>query len=282
MKITQILALNYIRAKFRVLSLISVRKTAEKAFKLFCTPGNVKPLKHTPSAFTFAEQLHDTFNGRGIKGYRWNKGKPVKILILHGFSSSAAKFHSYVLPLVEKGYEVLAFDAPAHGESEGKTINAVEYEMMVQKLVRNYGPFNGFIAHSFGGLALSLAMEKIPHDASTKMVLIAPATETTTAVDHAFTMLGLKNKRVRKAFDRIILKISGKPTEWFSVNRAMEKIKAAVLWVHDEDDDTTPLSDTLRTREKNYPNVRFVITKGLGHRQVYRDAAVRKEVLEFL
>ena len=41
-------------------------------------------------------------------------------------------------------------------------------------------------------------MENIPHDANTKLVLIAPATETTTAVDGAFTMLGLKNEQLRK------------------------------------------------------------------------------------
>jgi len=281
MKVTQILAINYIRVKFRVLSLISTRKTAAAAFRLFCTPL-VKPPRHVPSAFKFAEVLNEPFNGKSITGYRWNKGKDKKLLILHGFSSASFKFHRYVLPMVEKGYEVIAFDAPAHGGSEGKTLNAIEYEMMIEKLVRQYGPFNAFIAHSFGGLALSLAMEKTPHDIQTKMVLIAPATETSSAIDGAFKMLKLNNKKVRAAFDDIILKMSGKPTEWFSVNRAMHNIKASVLWIHDEDDHITPIKDALITKEQHYPNVQFITTHGLGHRQVYRDEKTKNIVFDFL
>ena len=82
-------------------------------------------------------------------------------------------------PLENKGYEVLAFDAPAHGDSEGSTVNAIEYSEMIKKVIELYGPVEAFIAHSFGGIAISLALEQIPHDANTKIVFIAPATETT-------------------------------------------------------------------------------------------------------
>lgn len=281
MKLTKILALNYIRIKFRVLSLISVRKTAVEAFELFSTPLE-KSKKQTPSIFKFAEPLHDILNGKKIKGYRWNKDKPVKILILHGFESAAHKLNKYVVPLVDKGYEVIAFDAPAHGSSEGKTVNALEYKEMIKKIMKNYGPINGFIAHSFGGLAVSLALEETEHDSNTKLVLIAPATETTTAIASAFKLLGIKSKKVRTAFDEIIFEKGGKPTEWYSVNRAMKNIKASVLWIHDEDDDTTPLSDALKTKEQNLPNVRFIITKGLGHSKIYSDENVKNEVFNFL
>jgi pimeloyl-ACP methyl ester carboxylesterase len=281
MKITQILAINYIRLKFQVLSLVSIRKTANAAFELFCTPL-VKPPRHIPSAFKAAEILNETLNGKNIKGYRWNKNQTEKVLILHGFSSAAYKFHRYVQPLVKKGYEVIAFDAPAHGGSDGKTLNALEYKAMVELVVNKYGPFNGYIAHSFGGLAVSLAMENIPHDASTKIVLIAPATETSSAIDAAFKMLKLQSKKTRAAFDDIILKKGGQPTAWFSINRAMQNIKASVLWIHDEDDNITPLKDALITKEQNYQNVRFVITQGLGHRQIYRDEKVKNIVFDFL
>jgi hypothetical protein len=261
MKITQILAINYIRLKFQVLSLVSIRKTANAAFELFCTPL-VKPPRHIPSAFKAAEILNETLNGKNIKGYRWNKNQTEKVLILHGFSSAAYKFHRYVQPLVKKGYEVIAFDAPAHGGSDGKTLNALEYKAMVELVVNKYGPFNGYIAHSFGGLAVSLAMENIPHDAS--------------------KMLKLQSKKTRAAFDDIILKKGGQPTAWFSINRAMQNIKASVLWIHDEDDNITPLKDALITKEQNYQNVRFVITQGLGHRQIYRDEKVKNIVFDFL
>jgi pimeloyl-ACP methyl ester carboxylesterase len=281
MKLTKLLALNYIRLKFRVLSLMSVRKTAVAAFRLFCTPLE-KSKKQTPPVFKFAEPIYELFNGHKLKGYRWNKGQPTKILILHGFASAAHKFHRYVLPLIEKGYEVIAFDAPAHGSSGGDTINALEYKLMIKKVLENHGPVQGFISHSFGGLALSLALEETAHDASTKVVLIAPATETTTAIDNAFKLLGISNKKVRAEFNRLIEEISGQKPEWFSINRAMNNINAKVLWIHDEYDDTTPLIDALKTKDQRLPNVEFVVTRGLGHSRIYSDEEVMNRIIDFL
>lgn len=281
MKLTQILGIHFIRLKFRVLSLFSARKTAMKAFELFCTP-QIEPPAHIPSVFSFAEELYDDMDELPLRGYRWNRARPHKILILHGFSSASVKFHRYVAPLVEKGYEVVAFDAPAHGKSGGKTINAIEYARLIEKLHREYGPFQGFIAHSFGGLALSLALEKIPHNADTRVVLIAPNTETSTAIDIAFEKLKIRNRRVRLAFDELIWEKGGQPASWFSVNRAIIHCKASVLWIHDEDDQITPLKDALVTRDKQLPNIRFLITKGLGHRRIYRDETIRKTIIDFL
>lgn len=281
MKLTQRLAFNYLRLKFRVLSLISPRKTAVAAFRLFCTPLN-KSKKQSPPVFKFAEPVYELFNGRKLKGYRWNKGQNKKVLLLHGFESAAHKFHNYVLLLIEKGYEVLAFDAPAHGSSDGETINAVEYKEMIKKIMADYGPIDSFIAHSFGGLAVCLALEDVPHSSNTKAVLIAPATETTTAINHAFKLIGITNKKVREEFDKIILELGGHGPEWFSVTRAIENVKASVLWVHDANDDTTPLIDALKTKDKKLPHVRFIITKGLGHRRIYTDKEVMEEVVGFL
>lgn len=281
MKIQQKLAIGFIRTKINILRIISTRKAAEATFRLFSTPM-MKSNGKEKEVFMNGERLQFSLNGKLIKGFRCNHPQQHKILLLHGFSSSAHNFHQYVQPLVEKGYEVLAFDAPAHGASEGKLVNAIDYSEMIKEIIKLYGPVQGFIAHSFGGIALSLAMETMPHDPSTKIAFIAPATETTTAVDGAFGMLGLKSAQVRNEFDTIVFEKSGKETSWFSVRRAMNNIKASVLWVHDEDDDITPLADALRVKEDAHPNVHFIITKGLGHRKIYRDQAVVNAVVKFL
>jgi hypothetical protein len=62
----------------------------------------------------------------------------------------------------------------------------------------------------------------------------------------------------------------------------MKHIRASVLWVHDEDDLTTPLSDLKPVMEKGYPNVEFMITKGLGHNRIYRDNEVKRKIFSFL
>ena len=279
MKITQRLAIGYVQTKFKLLSVISKRKAAEKAFVIFGTPF-MKSIPKTP--VENAEVIHFQLNNKKMNGYRWNHPQAKKALILHGFGSAAHKFEDYALLLIEKGFEVLAFDAPAHGNSEGDTTNAIEYNQMIIEVMERFGPIENFIAHSFGGISLSLALEQVKHDANTKVVFIAPATETTSAVDGAFKMLKLKNETVRNEFEKIILNLTGKNVAWFSMRRAMDNIKASILWVHDEDDDITPWGDALKVKNDNHPNIKFVLTKGLGHRKIYHDESIKKQVIDFM
>ncbi|MFN8253730.1 MAG: alpha/beta fold hydrolase [Ferruginibacter sp.] len=279
MKRSQRLKIVFIKTKFKVTGLFSKQKAAEQLFTVFCTPYGTTQRSGEPKE---AEALAFTLNGKKIRGHRWNHPQPKKALILHGFSSAAYKFDRYVSPLVKKGYEVLSFDAPAHGSSGGSTVNAVEYAAMVKKVIELYGPVQSFIAHSFGGIAITLTLESMAHDAGHKLVLIAPATETTSAIESAFTMFGIEDAGVRQAFNRIIEQKGGHGPEWFSIRRAVKNIRAKILWLHDEEDDMTPLSDALKVKEDNHPNIQFVITKGLGHRRIYHDAGVKKAIVDFL
>ena len=279
-KLAQKIALRYYKAKFKLWSAVSKRKAAEKAFELFCTPQS-RNKKELPKIFEQAENLHFKLGADNIKGWRWNKKAGRRVLILHGYESSVTNFDRYVKLLIKKGYEVLAFDAPAHGRSGGKKINAPLYKKMIQEIHQQYGPVESYMAHSFGGLAVCLALEEMSDTTDYRLALIAPATETTTAIDTFFSFLQL-DKLLRQEFDKIIIKKGGVSPEWYSIKRAMKHIKAKVLWVHDEDDDVTPITDVLKVKEENYHNIEFVITKGLGHRRIYRDNKVIQTIIDFL
>jgi pimeloyl-ACP methyl ester carboxylesterase len=280
MKLGQKIAINYIRAKLNILALVSKEKAAAKAFDLFCTPFR-KTRKKKPPVFDKGEKLHLRVEGIAVTGHRWNYPQEKKALIIHGFESTSYNFDRYVMPLVKMGYEVMAFDAPAHGASGGKRINLPLYAATLQAVNEAYGPVRAFMAHSFGGLALAHFLEKWEHDESTRVVLIAPATETVTAIDTFFNFLHL-SRDIRKEFDELIFRISNKHPHEFSIRRAARHIKAKVLWLHDEDDEMTPLSDALKVKDDNHPNIEFIITKGYGHRRIYRENKVVKKVLDFM
>ena len=273
------IAIRYIRAKFSVLSTLSKAKAAEKAFELFCTP-QYRNKKKLPHVFEKAEKINFVFEGSKVKGYRFNHPSKAKILITHGFESTVLNFERYINPLVKKGYEVLAFDAPAHGHSSGTRINVLLYKKMLHHINRHYGPFTGYMGHSLGGLALSLFLEEIEHDHSTQLVLIAPATETTTAIDNYFNFLKLDDG-VRKEFDNLITRTAKQKPGLFSVSRSARNIKARVLFLQDKDDELTPYSDVEPIIRKNYPHFKFIITKGLGHSRIYKDSHTFKEIIDF-
>jgi pimeloyl-ACP methyl ester carboxylesterase len=280
MKLQQRLVLGYIRTKFKLLSAISKKKAAEQAFQLFCTPPS-RDVKELTAIFTRAEQLSFRLNQYDIIGYRWNKGGQRRALILHGFESTAVNFESYIQPLIKKGYEVLAFDGPAHGRSSGKKVTALAYRDMIKYVQEHYGPVQSFMGHSFGGFVLSLAMAEMTHDENYRLVFIAPASQTSTAIDNFFALLRLDDK-VRNEFENIVMTVGGHPISWFSISRTMKNIRAKILWIHDEEDTITPLRDALKVKGENYPNFEFVTTKGLGHSRIYRDAEVCRTVVDFL
>ena len=128
---------------------------------------------------------------------------------------------------------------------------------------------------------LSHFLEEWDHDRYVKVLFIAPATETVTSIDSFFSFLHL-NSRVRREFDQLIFNKSGFGPDYFSMRRTMHHVRAEVLWFHDEDDELTPIEDALKVRDDGHANIRFHVSKGLGHRRIYRDNRIFKETIDFL
>ncbi len=281
MKLAQKLALNYFRARLNMTAVFSRRRAAEKAFDVFCTPFR-RARKAEPSIFRRAEKVLLRVDGKRVVLYRWNRGTGRRVLILHGFESSAFNFDRYVGPLLKKGYEVLALDAPAHGASEGKRITLPAYVASIAAVAATVGMPHSFMAHSFGGLALVHFLEQVkPAPADLRVALVAPATEMQTAVDSLFRLLQLDDS-VRVHFEELIIEKGGHPAAHYSLSRVLPVINAAVLWVQDEQDDITPYSDMLPIQQLALPNMEFMVTSGLGHRRIYRENKVVKKIVEFL
>ena len=302
MKVKQKLALRYMRARLNILALVSPRKAAVKAFRIFGTPQQRVPqkgragqrasagqkgsaLKKGSADFDQGEPLSFRLEGHTVRGHRWlpHPTEPPlkKVLIAHGFESAARNFEGYIGVLLKKGYEVLAFDAPAHGASGGKRISLPVYVDILKTIEQNYGPIHSFMGHSLGGLALALYLEKTPHDASDRLVLIAPAVEMTKAVE-TFAHLMRLPVEVRTELDEYIQEFSGHPFSWFSLRRALNGVQAGVLYLQDEGDRITPLEDALAVKKDDHPNIRFVFTLGLGHRKIYRDPEIMQQIVAFL
>lgn len=280
MKLKQKLLVAYLRAKLRALSFFSKKKAAQSAFDIFCTPFR-KSRRKEPAIFKKGETLSFTLEGYTLYGHRWNRPGAKRILIAHGFESSSKNFDKYIGLLIEKGYEVIAFDAPGHGRSSGNRLTLLLYLATIRKVYELYGPIDGFLTHSYGGLIVSLFLEDLRHDHSIKAVFIAPATETTTTLKLFFHFFRLDNG-VRDEFERLIFDLSGNWPDRYSIRRAANNVSAEILWFHDEDDDLTPLEDALKVKEDNHPNIRFRISKGLGHRRIYRDEKIVQEAVDFL
>lgn len=281
LKLKQKVAIGFYKTKIKTIALVNKRKAAEATFNLFCKPYSGKPNREKPIIFKHAEKLSFQYQDLTIRGWRWipESANNKTILIAHGFDSCSYKFEKYIQSLTKNGFTVLAFDAPAHGISDGKQVNAIIYRNVILKITELFGDLYGIVAHSLGGLAASFAAEELPH--LQKLVLLAPATETNTAINNFFKFVQLGDT-IKEELIKVIEEKEGKPYSYYSVNRAIKQIKAQTLWIHDENDWVCPLEDAKPTRDLQLNHVQFFITKGLGHNKVYKIDSTIKQVINFI
>ncbi len=280
MKWAQQVIIELMRWRLQFLYNISPALAARKAFAIFCTPARSRKLK-TPRIFEKAETLRISIGNETIFGYRWNAGQPVKILIVHGFSSSSKKFDRYIGSMIGKGYEVLAFDAPAHGQSSGKQITALSYAGALQAIINQYGPMNGIIAHSLGALSTMLVLPQVTDNERIKTVLIAPATNSSSQLKQFLRFMRLP-VALYDRINQLIQHKAGLTLEEVAISKVIDQVKGPVYWFHDEEDPITPFRDAIELLEKGYPNVDFYRTRGLGHSRIYRENKVYKKILSSL
>ena len=283
LKLAQRVVIGYYKTKLKTLALLSPKKAAEASFQLFCTPYSGKPKRKAPPIFHHAEKLKLEIEGLQVRGWHWKADHPIgkTILIAHGFDSCAYKFDRYVAPLKREGFNVVAFDAPGHGTSDGKILNARIYRDMILKIHRELFPLNGIMAHSLGGLATSLAVEQLDPSERPPIVLIAPAVNTVRALDNFFTFLPLGNQ-IRHEMELLIEQIGHQPVSYYATDRAVLSMSQPVLWIHDEQDDICPFEDVKNIYQQAPKHVDFVVTQGLGHSRIYRESKIKKQIVAFL
>ena len=281
-KTAEALAIAYHRWKIELIGLFSPRLAAQQAYLLFTIPP--PPRRPLPQPQLPESRAVDfPFRDITVRGHRWEpqstNGK--KVLLAHGFRSYGLKFEHLAKALMEKGYTVYAFDAPAHGNSDGKKVEAISYSHMILEADRIFGPFVAGVGHSFGGLSLALASEQFTDPAGRKIIFIAPATETSRSIGDLFRIIPVR-QAIRDAFFDLVKEMAKVPVSHFSVNRIVQSTPCSVLWIHDENDEICPLSDLKTSLDKAPDNVQFLITKRLGHNQVYKDPGVVSRLVEFI
>ena len=69
----------------------------------------------------------------------WQWGSGPRVLLVHGWGGNAARLRHFVAPLVEAGFGVAAFDAPAHGLSHGSFATLPDFIETVGLVARRHG-----------------------------------------------------------------------------------------------------------------------------------------------
>lgn len=88
-----------------------------------------------------------------FNGFIWGSGRR-KILLTHGWASKAADFYELITQLrTIPDTQIIAFDAPGNGSSDGDLANLLMYVQALKAIIREYGEPAVLIGHSLGAMA---------------------------------------------------------------------------------------------------------------------------------
>lgn len=252
------------------------RKALHKAYLLFSTPqkGKVQPDQEY-----FLEEAEDeiiTFGDLYLQTYRWpNDGET--ILMVHGWESNTHRWKTLIEKLHQQNYNIIAFDAPAHGQSSGKILNVPLYADCLQKIVELYRP-NHIIGHSVGGMATIFHQYKFPNPEVEKLVVLAPPTRLSAIMLGYQKTLRLSDKFM-KALSWYFKDLFDFHFEEFSMAEFAKSLDKKGLLIHDKYDDIAPYEDVVSIAQY-WKNSKFITTENFGHSLFFDE--VDDIIIEFL
>ncbi|WP_046757956.1 alpha/beta hydrolase [Kordia jejudonensis] len=263
----------------RFLQFISTSLAAKFAQRLFITP-----LKHKipKREFHMNEQTVQTRLEipeifKTVVVYRYGKSDK-KILLAHGWCGRGTQLVKIADHFLNLGYEIISFDAPAHGKAPGSKTSMPEFIESIHEINKQFGPFEFAVGHSLGGMALLNAVRegfKVK-----RLVTIGAADVITDIIQHFTRTLTLKDEvgvQMKANFDQLF----GRDINYGSAHNAAKSVYIPTLIVHDENDADVPVS-CAHAIYNELSDGSIYITQNLGHRRILGNKEVIEKIEKFL
>lgn len=245
---------------------------ARMAYEVFTTPRRHTRPAREREILASAEPL---FLGDGsIRAWTWGSG-PV-VALVHGWEGRGAQLGAFVEPLVARGFQVVTFDAPGHGDSEGRHSSLLDFADAVLALGRRVGPLHAVIAHSMGAPSVTVALAR--GLSAERVAFIAPPSSVRDRLETFVDFLELPRSVAGDLGERMERRYGVSPAA-IEVSALAPGMTAPLLLVHDADDVEVPAWHSAEYA-RYWPTARVKTVSGLGHRKILRDPQVVSAVVD--
>lgn len=209
--------------------------------------------------------------------YIWGDSGDV-VLLVHGWGANCSSMFGFVQSLLDQGFRVATFDAPAHGCTQGKYTTMWEYTTAAEHVIEQLGNVRHIVAHSLGSIvAMAVSAKK-------------PSIESITIVSAPFSLLDVLDiwsnnsieisDSIRQRVLSQLLKDNGVPVSYWDLGLHGKDWTKPVLVIHDEDDDVVSFhADKIK---KVFPAGEIRLTEGLGHAKILMSKQVHNFVSDFI
>ena len=251
-----------------------------KAYQAFFSPSKYELKSGDEEILARGNNYRIPFEGGELAVTTWGATGPA-VLLMHGWGGSRAQMTGFVDPLLSAGYRVVAYDQPAHGDSDGKTTNLLEIAPTMDVIVRQEGNFDAIIAHSFGTLITSYALVNRNFPPPSRLVYFGAFNQLMDSLPRFQVIAGLPDEII-DGFRVLLYENFGQGVlEAIVHERLAPKINIPALMFHDVADNVTPVEDS-RAIAKAWKSAQYIETEGLGHRGALQSKEIHEQVINFL
>lgn len=270
------LGVRALRAGLWLASHTSPPLATKMALDLFLRPRRFRRPGWERALLFHADSERVPWHGRELPIWAWGEGP--RVLLVHGWEGRGSQLGAFVDPLVRRGFRVITFDAPGHGDGPGDRSSIPELADAIAAVADHVGPLHAVVAHSMGAVStmLTSARAKI----ASRLVLVSSPTRVSSAFNAFSDFLELPSA-IREALPHAIEDRFALRLEELEISRLAPRLGKDVLVVHDRDDRDVPFANAERLVDA-LGDARLVATTGLGHRKILRDPVVLEAVASFV
>ena len=271
----------WLRQAFAVLHATSPGAAAHLAYVLLTRPPRVPERPWQASLRERAAQDTLPFGRGQLALYGWGSGPTV--LLVHGWGARGTHLGKMVPPLVAAGYRVVAFDAPGHGHSSGRSATLPQFASAIAAVAAHVGEIHTLVAHSFG-VAMALWAQLDWGLRARRQVLFSSLDHCKWVTEEFARLMQLPEAVLARGRQLMVERSQG-AMDWerLAVGEMLARTTQPTLLVHDAEDPEVPIEHMfhLMTACAERP-LELHVTEGLGHHRLLGNREVIDRLVAFI
>jgi pimeloyl-ACP methyl ester carboxylesterase len=252
----------------------------KKVYRAFFTPTKYEVKSADEAVIERGKNYRIPFDDGELAVTTWGESGPT-VLLMHGWGGARAQMTGFVEPLLAAGYRVVAYDQPAHGESDGKMTNVLEISPTMDLILQREGPFEAVIAHSFGTLITSYALVKRNFPPPSKLIYLGAFNRLLDSLPRFQVLANLPDELIHGLREMIYDNFGRDVIDAIVHESLVKQIHIPALMFHDRSDNVTPVEDS-RAIANAWDEAQYIETNGLGHRGALQSTEVHEQIVNFL
>src|SRR5215468_8426927 len=205
----------------------------------------------------------------------WNGAS---VLLVHGWTSEASFMTAFAEYLRKRGFRIVLFDFPAHGQSTPERASLIDCAHAVRQVAEALGPIEYVLAHSLGGMAALLAgggEAPMPRGYPFRAFVLVAMPNHFSTVTRTFGADEGLSPAAQRAYERRLETIAHRKIADFTGINLLKRTARPTLLLHSRDDPDIAFADAEEIAAAS-AGAELIAFDDLGHRKIlYAPPAVR-------